>query len=118
MNTTSLRVDETTKVVVIVLIKEDDIAKIAEKIKEQINLIEINYYAINKTIRQESSVFKIAFNSVLNTSDIQTIIDKNQAGIIEIKPSFLVIEKTGKFKDIMKFYNEISPYGIINFNIN
>ncbi|MDB9853033.1 acetolactate synthase small subunit, partial [Flavobacteriaceae bacterium] len=46
---------------------------------------------------------------------IQKIIKNSQANIVTVSPNYFVIEKTGWREDTEKLYNELEPYGLLQF---
>ena len=46
---------------------------------------------------------------------IQKIIKESQANIVTVSPNYFVIEKTGWREETEKLYNDLEPYGLLQF---
>ncbi|MEL0262248.1 MAG: acetolactate synthase small subunit, partial [Flavobacteriaceae bacterium] len=46
---------------------------------------------------------------------IQNIIKKSQANMVTVSPEFFVIEKTGFREETEKLYEDLRPYGLLQF---
>ena len=46
---------------------------------------------------------------------IQNVIKESHANIVTVSPEFFVIEKTGFRHETEKLYNDLAPYGLLQF---
>ena len=60
-------------------------------------------------------MYKVKSKSLFDEKHIQKIIKNSQANIVTVSPNYFVIEKTGWREDTEKLYNELEPYGLLQF---
>ena len=116
INSILLERQEKYKIIIISKFKKEYLVKIIEEIKKQIDSDEIECYIESQLIYNELAFYKISYDYFINNGIVQSLIEKHQAKIVEIKKDFVFIEKIGETEQIFDFLNEISPYGLIKFN--
>lgn len=84
--------------------------------KKQIDSDEIEYYKESQLIYNELAFYKISYDYFVNNDIVQSLIDKHQAKIVEVKKDFVFVEKIGETEEVFAFLNELTPYGLIKFN--
>lgn len=94
---------------------EEKVRKLVGQFEKQIEVIKAYYHTDDETIYQESALFKIASNLLFDDRQIQNIIKKSNANIVTVARDYFVIERTGRRHEIEKLYNELVPYGIMQF---
>ena len=68
-----------------------------------------------ETIFQESALYKVASKSLFEERHIQNIIKKSHANIVTVNTEFFVIEKTGFRQETEQLYDDLAPYGLLQF---
>lgn len=90
------------------------IQKIVLQLEKQVEVIRAYFHRVEETIFQEIALYKISSES-LYKGELQDIIKKNYARIVEIEPDFLVVEKNGTYEETKKLYEELIPFGLMQF---
>lgn len=90
------------------------IQKIVLQLEKQVEVIRAYFHRVEETIFQEIALYKISSES-LYKGELQDIIKKNYARIVEIEPEFLVVEKNGTYEETKKLYEELIPFGLMQF---
>ncbi len=90
------------------------IQKIVLQLEKQVEVIRAYYHRVEETIFQEIALYKISSESIYK-GELQDIIKKNYARIVEIEPEFLVVEKNGTYDETKKLYEELIPFGLMQF---
>ena len=88
---------------------------VIKQIEKQIEVIAAFYHSNEETIFLETALYKVKSKSLFNEKNIQKIIKNSQANIVTVSPEYFVIEKTGWRKDTEKLYDELEPYGLLQF---
>jgi acetolactate synthase-1/3 small subunit len=99
-----------------IVVKESEnlIEKIVKQIEKQIDVVGAFFHLEDQTIFQEIALYKIDVENVYE-SKFKEIISVNHARIVEIEKTFVVVEKTGTKADTDALYNELKPYGLMQF---
>ena len=91
------------------------IKRLVKQIEKQIEVIASFYHTNDQTIFLETALYKVKSKSLFDEKHIQKIIKNSQANIVTVSPNYFVIEKTGWREDTEKLYNELEPYGLLQF---
>jgi len=84
------------------------------QLEKQVEVIRAYYHTIEESVFQEIALYKISSES-LYKGELQKVIRKNYARIVEIEPEFLVVEKSGTYQETKKLYEELTPFGLMQF---
>lgn len=115
INSSPSELNDIYRFVIVVTVKEDLIRKVINQIEKQIEVIAAFYHTDQETIFQESALYKVKSKSLFEERHIQNIIKNSHAKIVTVSPEYFVIEKTGFREDTEKLYNELAPYGLLQF---
>ena len=91
------------------------VQKIVKQIEKQIEVIKAFYHTDEETIFQESALYKVSSKSLFEERHIQNVIKKSHANIVTVNPEFFVIEKTGFREETEQLYNDLAPFGLLQF---
>ena len=115
INSSPSELNDIYRFVIVVTVKEDLIRKVISQIEKQIEVIAAFYHTDQETIFQESALYKVKSKSLFEERHIQNIIKNSHAKIVTVSPEYFVIEKTGFREDTEKLYNDLAPYGLLQF---
>ena len=115
INSSPSELNDIYRFVIVVTVKEDLIRKVIKQIEKQIEVIAAFYHTDQETIFQESALYKVKSKSLFEERHIQNIIKNSHAKIVTVSPEYFVIEKTGFREDTEKLYNDLAPYGLLQF---
>ena len=108
-------IENVTRIILVVNITESQVKKIVKIIEKQIDVIKAFYHKDDELIYVQTALYKINSDLLFNEKQIQNVIKKSNAQIVTVNKKFFVIEKSGKEEDIEKLYNQLLPYGIMQF---
>ncbi|WP_053978493.1 MULTISPECIES: acetolactate synthase small subunit [Mangrovimonas] len=100
---------------IVVKVSEEQIKKIVGQIEKQVEVIKAYYHKDEDTIYQESCLFKIKSDLLFEEREIQNIIKDSGANIVTVNKKFFVLEKSGRRNEIEEIYNQLIPFGIMQF---
>ena len=92
---------------------EDIIIKLVNQLRNIIDVIEVEYYDEAELITQEIALYKISSKALKQSGNIDNIVNRWNARIIEVNPSYLVVERTGTRDDIEAMHEELDSRGIL-----
>ena len=115
LNTSPSEIEGVSKFTVVVDVTEVDIQKIIGQIEKQVEVIKAYYHNLEDIIYQISGLFKIKSELLFEERQIQNIIKESNARIVTVNKDFFVLEKSGKKEEIMKLYNKLSVFGIMQY---
>ena len=115
LNVSESEIENVFRFVIVVNTTENWVKRIVGQLENQIDVIKAYYHVDDETIYQESAIFKIASKLLFDEGQIQKIIELSNATIVTVSRDFFVIAKTGRRDEIETLYDELYPYGILQF---
>lgn len=115
LTTSASEIDHVHRFTIVFNETEDNAIKITKQIEKQIDVIKCFCYEDKEIIYQEVAMYKVAVTDVSASEEIEKIIRKHYARILVARPEFLVIEKTGHEDETHELYEQLKPYGLLQF---
>ncbi|KAA6349249.1 Acetolactate synthase small subunit [termite gut metagenome] len=94
---------------------EDTIQKITKQIEKRIDVLQANYYTDNEVFYREIALYKIPTQELLDSKQVETIISRHNARIIEINSTYTVIQKSGTTEETQSLYENLEQIKILQF---
>ncbi len=94
---------------------EVQVQKLVKQIEKQVEVLKAFYHFNEDTIYQEIALYKIAVTSLVLDDNLELLIRANHARILNISPEFIVIEKTGHEDETKALFEELQPFGVLEF---
>lgn len=91
------------------------IEKLVRQIEKKIDVLTAYYYLEDEIISREIALFKVTTSALLANNTVESLVNKYNAKIIEVNNLYTVIEKTGGKTEIRELFEELEPYGILQF---
>ncbi|MDZ7614050.1 MAG: acetolactate synthase small subunit [Flavobacteriaceae bacterium] len=108
-------IEHVSRFIIVAHMPEEQVKKIVKQIDKQVEVIKAYYHTNEESIFLQSALFKIKSSLLFDMRQIQNIIKKSNSQIVTVNREFFVIEKSGRKEEIEDLYNELSPYGIMQF---
>ncbi len=83
------------KFTIVVITTLEKIEKVTKQIEKLVEVLKAFYHTNDELIRQEIALYKVPTEALLKSNEVENIVRKNGARILEVTPDFTVIEKTG-----------------------
>ncbi len=115
LTASSSEIENVTRLIIVANLTEENIKKIIGQIEKQVEVIKAYYHTNEESIYLQSALFKIKSKVLFEKRQIQNIIKHSNAQIVTVTPEFFVLEKSGRKEEIEHLYNELQPYGIMQF---
>lgn len=87
---------------------------VVKQIEKRIDVIKAFLLTDDEILFQEVALYKVPTESVVGT-DIEDIVRRHGARVLEIHRDYTVFEKTGHTDEIMELYRHLKPLGIRQF---
>ena len=104
-----------SKITVTAYCSKDDIVKIVQQIENIIEVIKAFYYTDDEIVYQEIALYKLPTIKLLEEPNLESIIRKHNARILEITHEYTIVEKTGHYDETESLFYEFKKYGIRQF---
>lgn len=87
---------------------------VVKQIEKRIDVIKAFLLTDDEILFQEVALYKVPTENVV-TMNIEEIVRKHGARVLEIHPEYTVFEKTGHTNEIKELYDHLKPFGIRQF---
>jgi acetolactate synthase-1/3 small subunit len=115
LTTSQSEIKDVFRFIIIVQAPEDNVKKLIKQIEKQVDVIRAFYHTDEETIFQESALYKVKSSALFEERHIQNIIKESHANIVTVSPEYFVIEKTGFRKETDRLYQDLAPFGLLQF---
>jgi acetolactate synthase-1/3 small subunit len=120
LNIDSLNVSETEskgvfRYSVKVKTTEKIIQRVTKQIEKQVDVIKAVYATDEFIVQQEIAMYKVPTSVMLDHIKTEKIIRDHNARVVTMHRDYTIIEKTGHKHETQKLFNELEPYGILEF---
>ncbi len=88
---------------------------LVKQIEKQIDVIRAFYLSSDEVLHQEIAMYKIETKALLETNQIEGIIRRYNARILEMTHDYTVIEKTGHNTETQELFEQLKPHGVLQF---
>jgi len=87
------------------------IEAVVKQIEKRVDVIKAFYYENDEIVYREVALYKVPTSILLESNNIEQIISKHHARIIEMNNNFTVVQKTGHCEDTLQLYKDLSELG-------
>lgn len=115
INSSKSEIKNVSRITILVKITEDQMKKIIGQIEKQVEVIKAFYHSDEETIYQESCLFKLSSDLLIENDEIQMIINQSKSRVININKDFFVLEKSGSKEEVEELYQILKNHGIMQF---
>ena len=91
------------------------IAKVTKQIEKRIEVLRSLFYTDDELVYQEIALYKGPTEQLLDEKELEKIIRRYNARILEMDRTFTVIEMTGHSDETSALFNDLKKYGILQF---
>ena len=100
---------------IVVTESEDTVGKVTLQLEKQVEVIKTVYHLDEEVIHQEIALFKVPTSILLQGGEAEHIVRSHHARVLSVEAQFTVIEKTGHKHETQKLFEELEPFGILEF---
>ncbi len=92
---------------------EDEIKKVVKQIERKIDVLQANYFTDDEIYQHEIALYKLATPGFQANPVASKIIRRHAARVVEVNPTFCIVEKNGMSEEITSLYEELQQFGIV-----
>lgn len=89
--------------------------KVVQQIEKRIDVLKAFLYTDDDIVYQEVALYKVSTSQLLDEKNLEQIIRRHNARILEITREYTVLEKTGHSDETEMLFSELKNYGITQF---
>ncbi|MCD6544377.1 MAG: acetolactate synthase small subunit [Flavobacteriaceae bacterium] len=115
LTVSSTEIENVSRFIIVSYLSEESVKKVIGQLEKQVEVIKAYYHTNEQSIYVQTALFKIKSNLLFDERQIQNIIKNSNAQIVTVSPEFFVIQKSGRKEEIETLYDELLPFGIMQF---
>jgi len=120
LNIDSLTVSESAiqgiyKFTIVVTTNRQMIDKVVKQIEKLVDVLMAFYLNRENIIFQEIALYKVPTEALTRSNDLEKIIRRHNARILEVTPDYTVIEKTGHKSETQELFEDLSQIKVLQF---
>jgi len=108
-------IDNIHRYTIVITEEEDRVKKVVLQLGKQVEVIKAVYHEDSEIIYQEIALYKIPTDVLVSGGEVEKIVRTYSARVLSIEQEFTVLEKTGYKEETQSLFNELEPYGILEF---
>lgn len=93
--------------------KQEMAAMLVKQIEKKIDVLQANCFVDDEIFILETSLLKLSTPQVLANQEISRIVRRFDARIVEVNPTYTIVEKTGITRDIQDFFQQLNVLGCV-----
>ena len=93
----------------------ETIEKLVKQIEKRIGVLKSFFYTDDEIIYQEIALYKVPTDKLIDEPDLEKIIRKYNARILEMSRDYTILEKTGHPEETESLFEELKNYDIRQF---
>lgn len=103
------------KFTIVVRTTQELVEKVVKQIEKLVEVLKCFYLAEDEVIHQEIALYKVKTEALTLTNKFESLIRNHNARILELTPTYTVIEKTGHKDETTRLFHELDEFGVLQF---
>ena len=115
LNVSSSEIENVHRFTIVAQMTLSNVQKLVGQIEKQIEVIKAYFHTDKDIIFHETALYKLNTETLFEQREIQNIIKNHNVNIVVVNKEFFVIEKTGRRNETQSLYEQLKPFGILQF---
>ena len=94
---------------------EKKVRESVQQIEKRVDVIKVFFYTADKIVYRELCLYKVPTPALMEYGDIETLLNRYHARIVEMNKVFTVIQKTGLSDETARLHDELKSVGVLQF---
>ena len=100
---------------IVVSLTEESIRKVVGQLEKQVEVVKALYHADDETVYQEIALYKLKTENMAHGGQAEKIVRAHHARVLSVEQELTVLKKTGHKEDTQRLFEELKPFGILEF---
>lgn len=114
LNVSESEIKDIYRYTIVVNSSYEQVRKVLTQLEKLVEVMKAFVHADSEIVHQEIALYKVRTGSLSN-EDTERVIRNNHARILTVDPQFMIIEKTGRYEETEALFNDLKPFGILEF---
>mgnify|MGYP001085400252 FL=1 len=108
-------VENVHRYTIVITETEDMLKKVVLQLEKQVEIIRAFYHEDEQIVYQELALYKVPTDILVAGKEAEKIVRSHYARVLSVESNFTVIEKTGHKDETHALFNDLKPFGILEF---
>jgi len=115
LTTSSSAIKGVHKFTIVVNTTQDQVQKLVGQIEKRIDVLKAYYFRRDEIVFQELALYKVPTKALLRSNEVEQMVRKHGARVLELTVDYAVIQKTGYKEETQELFKLLKPYGVTQF---
>ena len=92
---------------------EDMAIMLTKQIEKKIDVLQASYFVDEEIFIMEACLMKLSTPKTMENPEVSRIIRSLGARIVEVNPTYSILEKKGGTEDILRLFNSLNELGVV-----
>jgi acetolactate synthase-1/3 small subunit len=92
---------------------EETIVTVTRQIEKKIDVLQANYFTDDEIFIMEACLLKVNTSKMMEKPEVGQIVRKHGARIVEVNPTYSIIEKKGLTAEILSLFQKMDELGVV-----
>jgi acetolactate synthase-1/3 small subunit len=88
---------------------------VVKQIEKVVDVLKAFYLSRDEIIHQEIALYKVPTEALLESDELETLIRKHNARILEVTSDYTAIEKTGHKDETQQLFEDMRKFKVMQF---
>jgi len=93
----------------------DQINKVVGQLDKQVEVVKALFHPESEIVHQEIALYKVRTGVLAAGGNAEKIVRAHNARVLSVEVEFTVIEKTGHKEETQQLFDDLQPFGILEF---
>lgn len=108
-------VENVHRYTIVITETEDLVKKAVLQLEKQVEIIKAVYHLDEDIVYQEIALYKVPTDVLVAGKEAEKIVRAHYARVLSVESNFTVLEKTGHKEETQALFDELEPFGILEF---
>jgi len=94
---------------------EDQVKKVVGQLEKQVEVVKAVFHPDTEIVHQEIALYKVKTGVLASGGNAEKIVRFHNARVLSVETEFTVIEKTGHKEETQQLFDDLKPFGILEF---
>ena len=94
---------------------KEQIKKVVGQLEKQVEIVKAVFHSDDEIVYQEIALFKVKTGVLASGGQAEKIVRSHNARVLSVETEFTVLEKTGHKEETQQLFDELEPFGILEF---
>jgi len=100
---------------VVVRAKPDRVRRVMKQLSAALGVLAADYYSQGDTVDRELGLYKLSVDLAGGGEALERLVRQTRARIVLAGPASVVVEKTGSQEELEELFNNLEPFGVMEF---